>query len=76
MLIVDRQHNVGHSVSDLVICGQVKRRHAYRPDHILDFWVVPDHPEVLDLVVTSCSRVFADTLKKEVTQFRLDCALE
>lgn len=66
MLIVDRQDNVGHSVSDLVIGGQVERSHTHRPDHILDFWVVPDHPEVLDLVVTSRSRVFADTLRKEV----------
>lgn len=66
MLIVDRQHNVSHSVSDLVISGQVEWSHTYRSDHILDFWVVSDHPEVLDLVVTSCSRVFADTLKEEV----------
>lgn len=66
MLVVDRQDDVRHSVRDLVICGQVERSHADRPDHVLDFGVVSDHPEVLDVVETSCRRVFADTLRGEV----------
>lgn len=66
VLIVDRQDNVCHSVRDLVICRKVEWSHTNRPDHILNFWVVSDNPEVLDVVVTSSSycRVFADTLRE------------
>lgn len=66
VLIVDRQDNVRHSVCDLVICGQVERSHTDGPDHILNLRVVSDHPEVLDVVVTSRCRVLADTLRGEV----------
>lgn len=78
VLIVDRQDNVRHRVRDLVVCGQVQRSHAHRPDHVLDLRVVSDHPEVLDVVGTSCRQVLADTLggKKRFNQFRLGCALE
>lgn len=78
VLIVDRQHNVRHRVCDLIVCGQVQWSHAHRPDHVLDFRVVSDHPEVLDVVGTSCRQVLADTLggKRRFNQFRLGCALE
>lgn len=66
VLIIDCQYNVCHCVCDLVICGQVKWSHTDWSDHILNFWVVSDDSKVLDVVVTSCSRVFADTLGEEV----------
>ncbi len=66
VLIVDRQDDVCHRVCDLVVCGQVKWSNTDRPDHIFNFWVVSDHPEVLDVVLTSRCRVFADALKGEV----------
>lgn len=53
VLVVDRQDDVRHSVGDLVVRGQVERRHADGPDHVLDFRVVSDHPKVFDVVVTS-----------------------
>lgn len=68
MLVVDRQHDVRHGVCDLVVCGQVERGHTDRPDHVLDLWVVSDHAEVLDVVRTSCGRVFEDALWEEVMQ--------
>lgn len=68
VLVVDRQHDVRHSVCDLVVCGQVERGHTDRSDHVLNLWVVSDHAEVLDVVLTSCGRVFEDTLSEEAMQ--------
>lgn len=78
VLIVDRQDDVRHRVRDLIVCGQVQWSHAHRPDHVLDFRVVSDDAEVLDVVGTSCRKVLADALaeKKRFNQFRLGCALE
>lgn len=50
MLVIDRQHDVCDHVGDLVVSGQVERSHSHRSDHVLDFRVVSDHAEVLDLV--------------------------
>lgn len=67
MLLVDGQDDVGHRVRDLVVRGQVERRHADGPDHVLDFRVVSDHPEVLDVVLQPPRRVSADALWRDVT---------
>lgn len=53
MLVVDSQDDVRHRVRDLVIGGQVEWSHTHWADHILNFWVVADHPEVFDVVLTS-----------------------
>lgn len=67
VLVIDRQHDVRHGVCDLVVRGQVERSNTDWPDHVLDFWVVSDHPKVLDVVVTSGGRrVFAHTLRDKV----------
>lgn len=68
MLVIDRQHDVCHHVGDLVVGGQVERSHSHRSDHVLDFRVVSDHAEVLDVVLTHRRRVFADALGKEATR--------
>lgn len=66
MLIVDCQDNVCHSVCDLVIHGEVKWSHTNWPDHIFNFWVVSDHPEVFNVVLNSRWWVSADTLWRDV----------
>lgn len=53
--IIDSKDDICHRVSDLVICGEVEWSHTNGTDHILNFWVVSDHPEVFDVVLTfSC----------------------
>jgi len=69
MLIIDCQDDVRHSVCDLIICGKVEWSHTDRSDHILDFWVVSNHPKVFYVVLTFCCRgAFAGTLREEVVQ--------
>ena len=62
VLIIDRQHDVGYGVGDLVVGGQVQWRHAHRPDHILNLRVVSDDAQVLDVIVAPRRGVPADTL--------------